>query len=49
MVPSEPGPYPLDIVDQLEEESIGKFEEYLANHPTETGCTLETATRRKEW
>ncbi|RYP71321.1 hypothetical protein DL771_004898 [Monosporascus sp. 5C6A] len=44
-----PGPYPLDVVDELGLASIGKFEEYLAKNPSEHGCTLETAVRRKEW
>ncbi|RYO94140.1 hypothetical protein DL764_007890 [Monosporascus ibericus] len=44
-----PGPYPLDVVDELGLASIKNFEEYLAKNPSENGCSLETAVRRKEW
>ncbi|KAF2185557.1 Di-copper centre-containing protein [Zopfia rhizophila CBS 207.26] len=42
-------PYPLDEVDKLAEEAVPKFEAYLKKNPSKSGCTLETATRRKEW
>ncbi|KAI1505972.1 hypothetical protein F5X99DRAFT_415647 [Biscogniauxia marginata] len=41
--------YAPDVVDKLEEESIGKFEEWVAKNPAESGCTLETAVKRMEW
>lgn len=42
-------PYPLDEVDRLEEDSLVKYEAYLAKKNTTGGCTLETAARRQEW
>ncbi|KAE9363228.1 Di-copper centre-containing protein [Stipitochalara longipes BDJ] len=43
------GPYPLDVVDKLEEASLSNFEAYLAKHPSKSNCTLETAVKRMEW
>lgn len=43
-------PYPLDEVDKLYEASLGKFEIYLGKKNISShGCTLETASRRREW
>lgn len=43
-------PYPLDEVDKLEEDSVAKFETYLAKKKTSShGCTLENAAKRMEW
>ncbi|KAL5380133.1 hypothetical protein DPSP01_007936 [Paraphaeosphaeria sporulosa] len=42
-------PYPLDEVDKLEEDSLSKFESYLAKKTNNNGCTLETAAKRQEW
>ncbi|KAF2656373.1 Di-copper centre-containing protein [Lophiostoma macrostomum CBS 122681] len=43
-------PYALDDVDKLEEDSLAKFQAYLAKkNTTSHGCTLENAVRRQEW
>ncbi|EOO04223.1 putative tyrosinase central domain-containing protein [Phaeoacremonium minimum UCRPA7] len=41
--------YPADVVDQLRDSSITKLASYLKQNPASNGCTLETASIRKEW
>ncbi|KAF2205686.1 Di-copper centre-containing protein [Delitschia confertaspora ATCC 74209] len=46
------GPYPLDVVDKLQEASLPKFDAYLKKNSTKNasgGCTLDNAARRLEW
>ena len=44
--------YPLDVVDKLEEATMPKIDEYVAQRiaaNTNNNCTLENAVVRREW
>ncbi|KAI6626321.1 hypothetical protein MCOR08_007232 [Pyricularia oryzae] len=43
------GNYPLDVVDQLEADTMPKVSEWVASKSNSNGCTLENAAVRKEW
>jgi hypothetical protein len=43
------GPYPKDRVDRLQDVGIEKLKAWVAANPPKSGCTLETAIKRKEW
>lgn len=46
---SEAGPYPRDSVDRLQDIGQENLESHLARLPRASGCSLETAIKRKEW
>ncbi|KAF4819160.1 Tyrosinase-like protein orsC [Colletotrichum siamense] len=46
---SEAGPYPRDSVDRLQDIGLANLESHLARLPRASGCSLETAIKRKEW
>lgn len=41
--------YPLDVVDELEAETMPKVEEWMASKTSASNCTLENAAVRREW
>ncbi|PKS06048.1 hypothetical protein jhhlp_007882 [Lomentospora prolificans] len=45
----ETNAYPVDIVDELQDEGLERLASYLAKNPPQSNCTLETAAKRMEW
>lgn len=46
---SEAGPYPRDSVDGLQDIGLANLESHLTSLPRASGCSLDTAIKRKEW
>ncbi|KAK3306517.1 uncharacterized protein B0T15DRAFT_527438 [Chaetomium strumarium] len=46
---SIPRAYPADVVDKLRDSTVDKLKTYLEGQPSDTGCTLENASVRREW
>lgn len=43
------GHYKLDVVDELEDKTWPKVEQWISKKNNTNGCTLENAAVRREW
>ncbi|KAF4479152.1 Tyrosinase-like protein orsC [Colletotrichum fructicola Nara gc5] len=49
MIELAASPYPRDSVDRLQDRGLENLKVHLARFPRASGCSLDTAIKRKEW